>query len=145
MLLHCLYLFEFKFVFEINFVSSFENSKKFSFPSLPFSSFWPTSSLQPACLDPIQPRSPAHRGPACLRSPPPPCPADVWVPVVITDLWPHPIRTGSDLKPTAPHSLLWARTPRRPPLGLFSHHHCSSLGLLLLPAIPKPPPPTSIS
>jgi hypothetical protein len=142
MLLHCLYVFGFKFVFEFNFVSSFENSKKrISFPpslSLPSGPDLLWSPLASAHF-----RHAAQHTVACLLAPPPPpCVADRWDPGVIPFLGSAPSRN-----PTSPHPVLaprpapwpWARTSRRPHLGLFNRHHLSSLGSFARSAPEQPP------
>jgi hypothetical protein len=142
MLLHCLYVFGFKFVFEFNFVSSFENRKKgFVFPpslSLPSGPDLLCSPLASAHFR----RTALHTVASLLAPPPPPCVADRWDPGVIPFLGSAPSRN-----PTAPHPGLasrpapwpWARTPRRPLLGLFNRCHLTSLGSFARSA-PEPPP-----
>jgi hypothetical protein len=83
--------------------------------------------VQPACLGPIQLCGPAHRGPACLRSPPPLCFADEWVPTVIPDLQSHPSWTLSPRRAR--------RIPCVPGCGPTSRGRSP-------PPIKPPPPPT---
>jgi hypothetical protein len=83
--------------------------------------------------------------------------ADKWGRVVIPSAGSHPRAwSGSDCAGRAsalrPTPWPWARMPRRPPLGLFSHCCRSSLGFLppnrniqaAAVSNPRPPPPPSI-
>jgi hypothetical protein len=116
MLLHCLYLFEFKFVFEFNFVSSFENRKKVFFSLPPFlfllAQILLAAQLVLAALLvlvaqlTLRPKADPRRLPLSAA-------AARWDRVVITFLRPSPLRVrpGARVRATrAPWP--WTRSPR---------------------------------
>jgi hypothetical protein len=140
MLLHCLYLFEFKFVFEFNSCELlWKYLKGFLFPFLLFR-FWPKSPAQPSLFP--RPSSPFQScGPSQPTRLPPPCTADRWGRVVI------PILGSASSRARVAPWLCAGRVPApspflgpaRPgcPLGLLSHRHRATLGFLPLTAAPR--------
>jgi hypothetical protein len=114
---------------------SFEISKQFFFPH---PCFLLSALLTRAAQHPAAHQRPVTARAASILL----CLADKWGRVVIPSAGSHPrARLGSDRAGRAstlrPSPWPWARMPRRPPLGLFSHHRRSSLRFLPLTATPK--------